>query len=111
MCQEGYKIVEILFSYCMKTIVVQLIMEYPNADWNNGELANYFIKALKFLSKKLESGKIEDTVYIFGSGSILFYEKTPGSVKKMVRWLNGVIQDLEQSMFQPNCENVWKSYF
>jgi len=41
----------------------------------------------------------------------LFYEKKPGSMKKMVRWLNGVIQDLEQSIFQPNCENVWKSYF
>ena len=100
-----------LFSYCLKTIVVQLILDDPNDDWNNRELANYFLKALKFLTKKLEYGKIEDTEYIFGSDSILFYEKTPGSMKKMVRWLNGVIQDLEQSMFQPNCENVWKSYF
>ena len=95
----------------MKKIVVQLILDDPNDDWNNGQLANYFLKALKFLCKKLQSGKIEDTVYIFGSGSVLFYEKKPGSMKKMVRWLNGVIQDVEQSMFQPNCENVWKSYF
>ena len=100
-----------LFSYCLKTIVVQLILKDPNDNWNEGQLANYFLKALKFLTKKLENRKIEDTEYIFGSDSILFYEKTPGSMKKMVRWLNGVIQDLEQSMFQPNCENVWKSYF
>ena len=59
----------------MKKIVVQLILDDPNDDWNNGQLANYFLKALKFLCKKLQSGKIEDTVYIFGSGSVLFYEK------------------------------------
>ena len=57
-------------------------MEDPNDDCNNGESANYFLKALKFLTKKLECGKIEDTEYIFGSDSILFYEKTPGSMKK-----------------------------
>ena len=99
-----------IFSYALKTIVMEMIRNNPYDEWNDKHLAHHFLKTLKILNRKLEDGKIE---YFFEPNSNLLENKSMNleSIKSMALWLKNVIQKLENSMGEPYCRKVWMEYF
>ena len=61
-----------IFSYALKTIVMEMIRNNPNDEWNDKQLDHHFLKTLKILHRKLENGKIE---YFFEPNSNLLENK------------------------------------
>ena len=99
-----------IFSYALKTIVMEMIRNNPYDEWNDKQLAHHFLKTLKILNRKLEDGKIE---YFFEPNSNLLENKSMNleSIKSMALWHKNVIQKLENSMGEPYCRKVWMEYF
>ena len=100
-----------LFSYALKTIVMEMIRDDPHDEWDEKQLAHHFLKTLKILNKKLENGQIE---YFFDPNYNLLDNKNnlnPESIRSMAIWLRNVIQKLENSMTKPSCRKVWMWHF
>ena len=99
-----------IFSYALKTVVMEIIRNNPNDEWNDKQLAHHFLQTLKILHRKLENGKIE---YCFEPNSNLLQNKSINleSIRSMAMWLKNVIQKLENSMGEPYCRKVWMEYF
>ena len=97
-----------IFSYALKTIVLEIIRNDPYDEWDDKQLAHHFLKTLKILNKKLENGKIE---FFFEPNNNLLENKNPESIRSMAGWLKNVIQKLENSMAKPYCRKVWMWYF
>ena len=101
----------LLSSYSLKTIVMDMIRNYPKDDWAPAEEAEHFLKALKHLQLKLEHGKID---YFFDDHSNILWKQ--GNVKQvqlqnMVNFLKKAIKSLETSQNTPTCKTVWTKYF
>lgn len=97
-----------LHSYGLKTIVMQLIKQYPKDPWFSSDTPRYFILALNFLSKKLEEGGVG---YFFLEDSNLLWNFKKGHLTNMQRWLSKTANELEQSMEdEDDCAETWKEY-
>ena len=97
-----------LASYYLKTIVMEMIKNHPEDDWRQGREAEYFLKALKYLMKKLNDKKIE---YFFDGNSNLLSKLPRTVVLDMENFLKKVIPQLEMSQNTDQCKSVWLKYF
>ena len=97
-----------LASYHLKTIIMDMIRNHPEDDWRQGNEAEYFLRALKHLMKKLGEQKIE---YFFDPSSNLLSKLNPAVILEMTNFLKKVIPKLEESMNTAECKNVWLKYF
>lgn len=97
-----------LASYHLKTIIMDMIRNHPEDDWRQGNEAEYFLRALKHLMKKLDEQKIE---YFFDPSSNLLSKLNPAVILEMTNFLKKVIPKLEESMNTVECKNVWLKYF
>ena len=100
----------LLSSYSLKTIVMDMIRNYPRDDWAPAEEAEHFLKALKHLQIKLEQGKID---YFFDNNSNILKQGnvTQVQLQNMVNFLKEAIKNLEASQNTPTCKTVWTQYF
>ena len=97
-----------LFSYALKTIVMEMIREDPSNAWLEQNLAENFLKALNNLNDKLNHGRID---YFFDSNSNLLRKMNPSLLQSMKGWLSKTISKLETSKNTETCRTVWLKYF
>ena len=99
---------EKLASYCLKTIVMNMIRSNPDDDWKQGTEAEHFLKALNNLLTALERRKIS---YFFNENSNLLSKLKPSTLTDMANYLKKAIKAMEDSQKTSNCRNVWLKYF
>ena len=97
-----------MFSYSLKTIVMEMIRDDPANAWNERNLAENFLKALHNVEEKLHQQRVE---YFFDSSSNLLAKMDANWFKSTSGWLTKVIRDLENSQNTPNCMTVWSKHF
>ena len=85
-----------------------MIKNNPEDEWRQGNEADYFLRALKHLVKKLDEKKIE---YFFDANSNLLSKLNPVVIIEMKNFLKKVIPQLENSMNTVECKTVWLKYF
>ena len=98
-----------IVSYWLKTIVMDMIRNYPEDDWLQGQEAEYFLKSLKHLLEKLKKKNID---YFFDNTSNMLANKVkPATVFDMAKYLEKVINNLEDTKNTPECKATWLKYF
>ena len=105
-CNEPLR--ELMDSYKLKTLVMLMIREDPSSLWNKKNMAENFLRALRFMTTRLHQGRIE---HIFVERSNLFVNLKFGQLNHMSAFLRAAIYDLDRSLDTRECRSVWLKYF